>query len=155
MVPGREPGKAKRLSHENSRATLMRPLPFAILPGTKEQPRPMRERTGLKNGGASTWTFLTNHAHVILCLARSPSMLMRNIAAEVGITERAVQRIIAELRDEGYLTMEREGRRNTYRINVERPLKHPIEAHRRLADLIGLILEGTAKPSCGGAAQDG
>ena len=115
----------------------------------------MKARTGLKSEGASTWTFLTNHAHVLLCLARSPSMLMRSIAAEVGITERAVQRIIAELRDEGYVTLEREGRRNSYRIALERPLKHPIEAHRRLADLIGLVLGGTGKPSRGRAARRG
>ena len=90
---------------------------------------------------SSTWTFLTNHAHVLLCLVTSPSMLMREVAREVGITERAVQRIIADLREEGYLKPHREGRRNTYEINTERHLKHPIEEHRRIADLIELIFE--------------
>lgn len=87
----------------------------------------------------STWNFLTNHAHVLLCLVRSPDLLMREIASEVGITERAVQRIIADLRDEGYLSMHRDGRRNIYTMHTEQHLKHPIEAHRKVADLIRLI----------------
>lgn len=87
------------------------------------------------------WTFLTNHAHVLMCLVKNPSMVMRDIAVEVGITERAVQRIIADLRDEGYVVLHREGRRNSYEINTKLHLKHPIEAHRRLADLIELIFE--------------
>ncbi|MFW6303807.1 MAG: helix-turn-helix transcriptional regulator [Candidatus Sumerlaeota bacterium] len=91
----------------------------------------------------STWTFLTNHAHVLLCLVESSDMRMRDIALRVGITERAVQRIIADLRDEGYLSLSREGRRNTYHINTDKPLKHPIEKHRKIADLIRLIHEGT------------
>jgi predicted transcriptional regulator len=66
---------------------------------------------------------------------------MRDIAMEVGITERAVQRIIADLSDENYITKIREGRCNTYHINTEKHLKHPIESHRRIADLIKLIFE--------------
>lgn len=92
---------------------------------------------GRDNG--STWTFLTNHAHVLLCLVDSPSIVMRDIAQEVGITERAVQRIIADLRDEGYIEHHREGRRNVYKINREKHLRHPIEKHRRIADLVTLI----------------
>ena len=87
----------------------------------------------------SSWTFLTNHAHVLLCLVNSPYMRMRDIANEVGITERAVQRIIADLRDEGYIDLHRHGRCNSYNINTEQRLKHPIEAHRSIADLIQLI----------------
>lgn len=87
----------------------------------------------------TTWNFLTNHAHVLMCLVQQPELLMREIAQKVGITERAVQRIIADLRNEGYITMQREGRRNVYQINPEARLKHPIESHRRLADLIKLI----------------
>ncbi len=92
---------------------------------------------------SSTWTFLTNHSHVLLCLVESPDMRMRDIAVRVGITERAVQRIIADLRDEGYLTLYREGRCNTYQIHTDKHLKHPIEAHRKIADLIRLIHEET------------
>ena len=90
---------------------------------------------------SSTWTFLTNHAHVLMCLVNSPDMLMKDIAREVGITERAVQRIIADLRDENYLTQERHGRRNSYTIQHDRHLKHRIEAHKSIADLIRLIFE--------------
>lgn len=89
----------------------------------------------------SNWTFLTNHSHVLLCLAKSSSMRIRDLALEVGITERAVQRIIAELIDEGYLEKEKEGRRNIYKICTEKPLKHKVEGHRNIADLIKLIIE--------------
>lgn len=85
------------------------------------------------------WTFLTNHAHVLLCLVRDPSARMRDIAAAVGITERAVQRIIAELEEAGHLERIRKGRRNSYRIHGQLPLRHPIERHRRISDLIRLI----------------
>jgi DNA-binding IclR family transcriptional regulator len=88
---------------------------------------------------APEWTFLTNHAHVLLCLARDPAMRMRDIAAEVGITERAVQRIIAELEEAGYVERVRKGRRNAYRVHGALPLRHPIEQHRRIRDLIRLV----------------
>lgn len=88
---------------------------------------------------ALEWTFLTNHAHVLLCVARNPTMLMRDIAAEVGITERAVQRIIAELEEAGYVEHVHKGRRNAYRVHGALPLRHPIEWHRRIRDLIRLV----------------
>lgn len=87
----------------------------------------------------SSWTFLTNHAHVLLCLAKSPSMRIRDLAVEVGITERAVQRIIAELIDEGYVERIKEGRRNLYKLLTKKPLKHPVESHKNVKDLIQLI----------------
>lgn len=87
----------------------------------------------------STWTFLTNHSHVLLCLVESPSIKMREIAEKVGITERAVQNIISDLRKEGYIDREKKGRRNNYHINTEMHLKHPIEKHKTLADLLQLI----------------
>lgn len=86
-----------------------------------------------------TWTFLTNHAHVLLCLATSSSMRMRDIAEAVGITERAVQHIIADLDDAGYIDRVRDGRCNIYRIHPDKPLRHPIEAHRKIAGLISFI----------------
>ena len=89
----------------------------------------------------SNWTFLTNHAHVLLCLAKSSSMRIRDLALEVGITERAVQRIIAELIDEGYVTRLKEGRRNIYKLQTKKPLKHPVEAHKNIKDLVSLIFE--------------
>ena len=85
------------------------------------------------------WTFLSNHAHVILCLAQSPSIRIRDLSAQVGITERAVQRIIAKLVEEGYLEKTKEGRRNLYSICCDKPLKHSIESHKNVNDLLKLI----------------
>ncbi len=86
------------------------------------------------------WTFLTNHAHVLFCLARDPSMRLRDVAMLVGITERATQRIVAELASEGYITVHKEGRRNSYRIRDKKKLRHPLEGDvtiRALLDLVG------------------
>ncbi|MGF1453116.1 MAG: helix-turn-helix transcriptional regulator [Opitutales bacterium] len=93
------------------------------------------------NGAApqSRWTFLSNHAHVLICLNRQPDARLRDVAQRVGITERAVQRIVAELEDAGSLTREREGRRNRYRILGDTPLRHPLEAHRSIGDLLELF----------------
>jgi DNA-binding MarR family transcriptional regulator len=85
------------------------------------------------------WTFLTNHAHVLLCLARSPELRLRDVALEVGVTERAVQRIVAELEAGGYLTRHRSGRQNAYVINVDGRMRHPIEAHATVRALIALV----------------
>lgn len=84
------------------------------------------------------WTFLTNHSHVLILLSQNSAMVLREVALRVGITERAVQRIIAELEEGGILERERIGRQNTYRINTGQPLRHPIEAHRTVADLLSL-----------------
>ncbi len=85
------------------------------------------------------WTFLTNHAHILLCVAKDPGMRLRDIAAAVGITERAAQRIIAELADAGYLQREREGRRNHYQLYPELPLRHPLERHRQIGELLDAL----------------
>ncbi len=84
------------------------------------------------------WTFLTNHAHVLICIAREPQIRLRDLAEQVGITERAVQRIVADLEEGGYLTHERDGRRNVYRVRGTLPLRHPVEKHRKVAELIRL-----------------
>ena len=86
-----------------------------------------------------SWTFLTNHSHVLLFLSQNPFKRIRDIAIEVGITERAVQRIIVELEADGYLTHFREGRRNTYRVISRKSLRHNVEKHRQVNDLIELI----------------
>jgi predicted ArsR family transcriptional regulator len=85
------------------------------------------------------WTFLSNHAHVLLILAADPQLRLRDIADRVGITERAVQKIIAELEAGAVLTRTREGRRNRYTIHADRPLRHPVEAHRTVGDLIRMV----------------
>ncbi|MEM8549423.1 MAG: winged helix-turn-helix domain-containing protein [Verrucomicrobiota bacterium] len=86
------------------------------------------------------WTFFTNHAHVMICLARNPEQPLREVALAVGITERAVQRIVADLEEAGYLNRERDGRRNTYSIHPEVRLRHPLEAHRSIGDLLDVVV---------------
>lgn len=85
------------------------------------------------------WTFFSNHAHVLFSLHQDPSRTMREVADVVGITERAVQRIITDLEDANILEREKCGRRNSYRFSLEQPLRHDIEAHRTVAELIELI----------------
>jgi hypothetical protein len=91
---------------------------------------------------APPWTFLTNHAHVLLCIAADPEILLRDAAARVGITERAVQRIVGELEADGYLVKHRSGRRNHYAVVADRPLRHPVERHQRVSALLALVRRG-------------
>jgi DNA-binding MarR family transcriptional regulator len=86
-----------------------------------------------------SWTFLTNHAHVLLCIARDPGVRLRDVAADVGITERAAQRIVAELVEAGYLGRSREGRRNRYEVHEELPLRHPLERQHEIGELLELL----------------
>jgi predicted transcriptional regulator len=87
----------------------------------------------------SSWTFLTNHAHVLLCISRDPGIRLREVATEVGITERAAQRIVAELVEAGYISREREGRRNRYEVHAELPLRHPLEQSHEIGELLDLL----------------
>ncbi|MEZ5399924.1 MAG: winged helix-turn-helix transcriptional regulator [Bryobacteraceae bacterium] len=87
----------------------------------------------------SGWTFLTNHAHVFLCLALDPEIRLRDVADRVGITERAAQRIVADLDAEGYISTERVGRRNRYVVHGEQPLRHQMEGHRSAGALVDLL----------------
>ena len=86
-----------------------------------------------------SWTFFTNHSHVLFYLHFHPNMPMRDIALHVGITERAVQRIIKDLSDEGVLTVRKVGRRNSYSVNPGVHLRHSIESHRTVGDLLAFI----------------
>lgn len=88
---------------------------------------------------SAAWTFLTNHAHVLLCLADERDALMKDVAARIGITERAVQRIVSDLEASGYVERERDGRRNRYRVRPELPLRHPIEGHHNVETLLSLV----------------
>lgn len=85
------------------------------------------------------WTFMTNHSHVLICLHRDPTLRLRDVAEQVGITERAVQRIVHELENAGVLRRRKEGRRNVYRIANRQPLRHPLESHHTVGELLGLI----------------
>ncbi|QDU73713.1 hypothetical protein Pan97_07120 [Bremerella volcania] len=89
------------------------------------------------------WTFLTNHSHVLILLSRNPSMVLRQVAIEVGITERAVQRIIADLEECGVIRKEKVGRQNHYFIMGDQPLRHPVEAHKSIKDLLELLADDT------------
>ena len=89
---------------------------------------------------AHQWTFFTNHAHVLICLARNPEHPLREVALSVGITERAVQRIVAELEEAGYLSRERVGRQNHYHIHDTIRLRHELEAHRAIGDLLDVVV---------------
>lgn len=83
-----------------------------------------------------SWTFLTNHAHVLIAISRNPELRQRDIAYAVGITVGAVQRIINELEESGFLTCERVGRRNRYSVNGSQHLRHPLEDQHTIDDLI-------------------
>jgi DNA-binding transcriptional ArsR family regulator len=98
------------------------------------------ERSPSRAAPGHRWTFLSNHAHVLICLAQEPDVRLRDVAARIGITERAVQRILADLEGEGLVGRRREGRRNAYELHLDQPLRHPIEMHRRVGELVGLIL---------------
>lgn len=85
------------------------------------------------------WTFLSNHGHVLVCLALDPGSRLRDVATQVGITERAVQKIVGDLEEAGVLVRQRTGRRNSYHLNVNAPLRHALEAHRTVGALLGLF----------------
>ncbi|MFZ8902003.1 MAG: helix-turn-helix transcriptional regulator [Ilumatobacteraceae bacterium] len=86
------------------------------------------------------WTFLSNHAHVLVCLAADPNSRLRDIAAEVGITERRVNGILADLEQAGIITVFKTGRRNSYKVERRARLRHPLEAHKTVGDLLKGVL---------------
>ena len=88
---------------------------------------------------SSTWTFLSNHAHVMILLGQDPDLRMRDLADRIGVTERAVQRIVAELSAAGYVEVQKEGRRNHYRVRRDLQLRHPVEAGVQVGALLDLV----------------
>jgi DNA-binding Lrp family transcriptional regulator len=110
-------------------------------------------RRGKHNSGATDgpkrsvaqWTFLSNHAHVLIFLARHGDAVLREVAAAVGITERAVQTIVTDLEQAGVLERTRVGRRNRYVIRYDAPLRHPIEGHRTVGDLVAMVGQDVAE----------
>ena len=85
------------------------------------------------------WTFLTNHAHVLALLHSDPQLVLRQVAVVVGIAERAVQRIVQDLEEGRFIQREKVGRQNRYHVLTKQSLRHPIETHRRIGDLLKLI----------------
>ncbi len=94
---------------------------------------------GVANSPSRGWTFLTNHAHVLLCLAQGESLTARDVSLRVGITERSVQAILADLIADGYLTKSKVGRRNSYTVNPRGPLRHPLESAHTVGELIAAL----------------
>jgi predicted transcriptional regulator len=90
-------------------------------------------------GDKTGWTFLTNHSHVLLCIAADPGIRGRDIAERVGITERSAQSIVSDLVEAGYLTREKVGRRNHYQVHPDLPLRHPIEQDHQVTELLRLV----------------
>lgn len=91
------------------------------------------------------WTLLSNYAHVLICIAEDSDMRLKDVAARVGITERAVQRIVGELEGAQILERERQGRRNRYIIRSEMPLRHPLEEHCSVGSLLDLVIQHPRK----------
>ena len=93
------------------------------------------------NDPVYTWTFFSNYAHVLVCLAQDPAARLRDVAERVGITERAAQRIVGHLEEARVLSKQRDGRRNRYSIDMTQPLRHPLESHRTIGSLLTMVLD--------------
>ena len=102
------------------------------------------------DGRTPGWGFLTNHAQVLICIARDPEVRLRDIGDRVGITERAAHRIVTQLADDGFLTRERQGRRNRYTINAHLQLPDPIARRGSVAELLAVLAERHDTPSATG-----
>ena len=89
---------------------------------------------------ATSWSFLTNHARVLVCISQDPGIRLREIGDEVGITERAAHRIVSELADAGYIARERQGRRNRYSIQAHLPLPDPVAREQKIGDLLTILV---------------
>jgi DNA-binding transcriptional ArsR family regulator len=94
---------------------------------------------GGDGGPRASWTFLTNHSHVLICLARDPHSRIRDLAEAVGITERAVQGILNDLKEAGCITLTRVGRRNHYEVIDDRPMRHAVERGHRVGELLSVM----------------
>jgi DNA-binding MarR family transcriptional regulator len=93
----------------------------------------------MSSAETTRWTFLTNHAQVLLCVANDPDIRLRDVAETVGITERAAQRIVADLAEAGFLERERHGRRNRYLINKQTEMRHPAQEGYEIGELLDLL----------------
>jgi len=93
------------------------------------------------------WTFFSNYGHVLVCLARDREARLRDVAAEVGITERAVQKIVRDMQDAGVITVSKQGRCNRYRINRRKSLRHSLESHCSVGKLLNLVARAAPEPA--------
>jgi IclR helix-turn-helix domain len=95
---------------------------------------------------APSWTFLTNHARVLLCIAHDPGIRLREIAASVGVTERSAYGIVTDLTKAGYIVKQKDGRRNRYQIQMHLPLPEPTSRERTLGEVLALLAGDNAPP---------
>ena len=93
-----------------------------------------------------TWTFFSNHTHVLVVIERQPDVLIKDLARAVGITERAASSILGDLEAEGYLTRVRKGRNNLYELHQSRPLRHHLEQHRTIGDVLAVVSNDQPTP---------
>ena len=87
------------------------------------------------------WTFLSNHAHVLICIAQQADVRLSDVAERVGIRERSVHRIVHDLCDAGYLTVTKVGRTNVYSLDLDQPLRHPLEAQHNIRAIVTRLLK--------------
>jgi len=90
---------------------------------------------------AQTWTFLSNHAHVLVCIAKHPDVRLSEVALLVGIQERTVHRIVHELLDAGYISVTKVGRNNVYSVDLDLPLRHPLESEHNIHAIVAPLLK--------------
>ena len=112
--------------------------PSALTPKTKSSN--LLRMSEAREQDEHVWTFLSNYAHVLVCVARDADATLREIAEQVGVTERAVHRIVNELEAAGVVTRVREGRRNHYEIDLASPMRHPLEDGKTVGDLLAALL---------------
>jgi DNA-binding transcriptional ArsR family regulator len=108
-----------------------------------EVPRSVTRRAAqvVEKSSQENWTFLSNHSHVLVALAENPRLSLREVSLLVGVTERSVQRIVTDLEEAGYITKEKVGRNNQYSIKEKIPLRHPLEKHCTVGQLLDLIVD--------------
>ena len=135
------PAKSRKKTAASAEPIARRPQPGKRGGKTKLSDTKPTPRVGLEPlpKQPHRWTFLTNHAHVLILLRAQPEQILREVAHQVGITERAVQRIIQDLEAAGFIRRQKIGRQNQYEVLADQPLRHPIEAHRTIGDLLRLI----------------
>jgi DNA-binding IclR family transcriptional regulator len=92
-------------------------------------------------GTSQNWTFLSNHAHVLVCIAKNPDVRLSEVAELVGVRERTVHRIVHELIDAGYISIKKVGRNNVYSVDLEKPLRHPLEAEHNIHAIVTPLLK--------------
>jgi len=105
----------------------------------------MRQNSDVTAAPETSWTFLTNHAHVLLAIAAEPQIRVRDIASQVGVTERAAHRLVSDLEVAGYLKVSKVGRRNEYSVMLDLPLRHPAERHHRIGELLKVLAHEAKK----------